>query len=97
MCTMLTSHVLDQRKSVTGLKFQTYVRMGLPDYSSAISHYLKATAQDKEKFGDNAINQIAQAPPKPMMLYCGMDCLSTYELAILQCKDLGADLQWVRI
>ena len=97
MCTMLTSHVLDQRKSVTGLKFQTYVRMGLPDYSSTISPYLKATAQDKEKFGDNAINQIAQAPPKPMMLYCGMDCLSTYELAILQCKDLGADLQWVRI
>lgn len=95
MCTMLTAHTLDQRKSVTGLKFQTYVRMGLSDYSSTISPYLKPTAMDKQKYGDNAVNQISQAPPKQTMLYCGMDCLCTYELAAMQCADLKMDTEWV--
>lgn len=95
LCTMETAHVLDQRKGVCGLKFQAYVKTGVVDYSSNISPYLKPTDANKKKYGDNAINQIHAAPPQQTMLYCGMDCLNTYQLAIEQCRELGIDTEWV--
>lgn len=96
LCTMETAHVLDQRKGILSLKFQAYVKTGVSDYSSGVSPYLKPTDTNKKLNGDNAMNQIHLAPPKETMLYCGMDCLNTYQLAVVQCRELGIDTDWVR-
>lgn len=89
MCTMQTAHVLDYRPGVTGLKFQAYVRMGLVDYSSHISPYLQCTEKEDEMYGSNGFNSIHKAPVKETMIYCGIDCITTYRLAQIQERELN--------
>ncbi len=84
--TMLVSHLLDNRDGVTGLKFQTYVQLGIIDYSSHISQYLKA----KNSNGHNAIVK-AMADPlikMDLMRYCGDDSIYTYRIKKVQEKRL---------
>jgi uracil-DNA glycosylase len=86
--TMLSSHNLDNREGVTGLKFQTYVQFGIVDYSSEIDPYLKPT----DKKNGNAINRIFDLLKLPqgkekLLLYNGLDSIYTYRLAIMQ-RDL---------
>lgn len=91
--TMLASHVLDQRPGIVGLKFQTYVRTGLIDYSSHISEYLSTPLNKHEAdMGDNKFNQISLAPPKETMIYCGIDCIGAFRLALEVAKELKIDL-----
>lgn len=76
--TMLVSHLLDNRDGVTGLKFQTYVQLGIVDYSSHISKYLKAT-------GSNGLNSIKKAMADPalkrdLLHYCALDSNYTYRI-----------------
>ncbi len=76
--TMLVSHLLDNRDGVTGLKFQTYVQLGIVDYSSHISKYLQAT-------GSNDFNTIKKAMTDPvikrdLMHYCALDSNYTYRI-----------------
>jgi DNA polymerase len=83
--TMLASHNLDNRESVTGLKFQTYVQFGIIDYSSEIEPYLKP----KDKKNGNAINRIFELLKLPggkekLLLYNGLDAIYTFRLATLQ-------------
>ncbi len=47
--TMLAAHVLDNRPGITGLKFQTYVRLGKIDYSSHIEPFLSGGRDSGEK------------------------------------------------
>lgn len=92
MCTMQTAHVLDHRPGIAGLKFQAYVRMGLVDYSSHIHPYLCCSEKEDELYGSNGFNNIDKAPAKEVMIYCGIDCITTYRLAMLQAKDLNMEL-----
>jgi DNA polymerase I len=39
--TMVSQHILDSRKKVCGLKFQTYVRYGVKEYDKDIKQYVK--------------------------------------------------------
>lgn len=78
--TMLVSHMLDNRKGVTGLKFQVYVRFGVVDYDSEVSHYLKGV-EDKNA---NSLNRILEAPVKPLLHYNALDSLYEYRLYKLQ-------------
>ena len=55
ICTMNSTHCLDNRRGVNGLKFQTYVNFGIPDYDSEIEPYLKS---DIKKFGTKSHNKI---------------------------------------
>jgi uracil-DNA glycosylase family 4 len=41
--TMLATHILDNRPGICGLKFQSFVRFGLPSYDEDISPFLKST------------------------------------------------------
>lgn len=73
--TCLTAHLLDNRKGVTGLKFQTFVEFGVDDYSSHIQEYLESEG------GSNGINTVDKAPIKDILVYCGLDSLYQYRLA----------------
>jgi DNA polymerase-1 len=78
---MLFQHVLEGRHGVTGLKFQSYVRWGVKDYSKDIEQYLKSS--------DNiAFNKLEEAPLDKLCFYCGLDALLTDKL----CKEQKGEM-----
>jgi hypothetical protein len=81
-CSMLGSHLLDNRPGVSGLKFQAYVNFGVGDYSSKIEPYL--STREGEKF-----NRVKEAPLRDLLQYCGMDALVQYHLAMRQMEGIG--------
>jgi uracil-DNA glycosylase len=86
---MLAAHILDNRPGITGLKFQAYINFGIVDYDSFVSSYLKS----KDSKDGNGINRIVELINQPggkeeLMLYCGLDSLLEYKLAIKQMKEI---------
>lgn len=85
--TMIASHILDNRKKVTGLKFQAYVQFGVADYNSEIQPYLVGVEKSINAF--NRITDLVDKVPhgeKKLLTYCGMDALLEYRLAMKQMK-----------
>lgn len=80
-CSMVGSHVLDNRRGVTGLKFQAYVRLGQPSYNDYIEAFLKQK-------NSNEKNKIREADLRKLLLYGGMDAKLQYELAVLQLEEM---------
>ena len=72
-CTLTKAHFLDNRKGITGLKFQAYVRTGIVDYASNITHYFKTTKEQK-------YNRIEEVPLGELLYYGAMDSAITYEI-----------------
>jgi len=64
--TMVTQHYLDNRNGVTSLKFQAFVRWGIPHYGLPVEDYLKS--KDGSGF-----NKIKDAPMGTLLQYNGMD------------------------
>lgn len=79
------SHVLDNRRGITSVKFQAYVRLGLPPYNKAIEPFLEAE-------NSRAPNRIREANPEDLLRYCGLDSLVEFKLAEIQSKELGIEL-----
>jgi len=77
-CTMQAAHILDNRPKYTGLKFQTYINFGIPDYSKSISSYLK------ENPDTPGYNRIFSAPINELLKYGSIDSLVTKFLYYLQ-------------
>lgn len=86
--TMVNAHLLDGRKAISGLKFQTYVNFGVADYDSLISPYL----QSDDEYGANSFNTIErfirQYGNHPVREYCGLDSLYGFGLALLQIEQM---------
>lgn len=82
--TMIASHQLDNRKGVTGLKFQTFTQFGVVDYASEIAPYLEAKSKDGN--GINRVEELMKSKEGKLklMTYNGMDTITTYRLANLQ-------------
>lgn len=78
---MLGSHALDCRYGITGVKFQSFVRLGQPDYSSHVEPYLRAK-------GGNTVNRIREVNLPSLLLYNGMDALLEYLLGRRQRREL---------
>ena len=74
--TVLAAHVLDNRSSVSGLKFQSFVHLGQPRYSGDVEQYLRS--------GPDGRNRVKDAPLDRLLLYCGMDSLLEAKLAVIQ-------------
>lgn len=74
--TMIAQHVIDNRRYITGLKFQAAVRYGIWDYDSDVSPYLRA----EDESHANAFNRIYQAPLPSLLKYNAIDCLIEYQL-----------------
>lgn len=71
--TMLGEHVQNNSKQSTGLKFQSFVYLGIENYNSEIDKYLKGN-------GGNGFNTVHLAPVQPLLLYGGYDAILTLEL-----------------
>ena len=87
--TMQAGHILDSRRGITSLKFQTYINFGVVDYDSEISSYLEGDPKNA-----NSVNKILNLTSTPeglkkIMTYCGMDSLFEYRLAIQQMEQMN--------
>ena len=78
--TMIAAHVLDNRPGITSIKFQAFVRLGVPTYNEHIEPLL----QDKGKY-----NRIQEIPVNELLLYGGIDALVEYYVAEQQREELG--------
>ena len=78
--TMLSSHVLNNARGITGLKFQSFVRLGQEPYDRHIEPYLKSGRGQH-------INRIKEIPLKDLLVYNGMDSLCEYKLAAIQKQE----------
>lgn len=82
--TMVASHVLDNRPGITGLKFQSFVRFGQPEYNAKVAPYLKAD-------GGMTRNRIHMVNGDDLLLYNGMDSLLELRLAESQRREMGIE------
>lgn len=91
-CSMNAAHVLDNRRGIVGLKFQTYVNFGVADYDSIINPFLKSKASE----GANALNKIKkfikQHGTKELLKYNVLDSIYGYKLTIKQMNQIGISL-----
>ncbi len=85
--TMQAAHLLDNRPGITSLKFQTYVRYGLVDYSSEIDPFLRSTG--KSGNSTNRVMELMEEDSPSLMVYCGIDSLVTFRLAFDQMAEMG--------
>lgn len=72
-CTMITSHIMDNRPGITGLKFQSYVNFGQDDYDYHIKPFLESEYP-------NDRNRIRDIGIEDLLKYNGMDALLEWEL-----------------
>ena len=83
--TMQAAHVIDNRTGITGLKFQTYINLGVIDYDSEVSPYLKGL----DSKNSNSLNRIEEymstsEGEKEVLQYCGNDTINTFRLKQIQ-------------
>lgn len=88
---MLAAHLLDNRPGITGLKFQTYVNFGVPDYSSEIEPYLQG-----EKKNANSLNKIQELIKTKdgqlkLLHYNAWDSIYEYNLSMKQIEIIDYD------
>ena len=82
--TVLAAHSLDSRRGVTGVKFQSFVRLGVPDYAAAVKRFLES-----DRKGGNEPNRIGEISVEQLWRYCGLDSLLEYEVAQDQMREMG--------
>ena len=73
MDTLLASHIADNRRNFTGLKFQTYIVLGIYPYDGPVASYLSAE-------GGNSFNRVEEIPTKQALTYSALDSRYGYEV-----------------
>ena len=84
--TVIGTHVLDHRKGIASLKFQTFVELGILGYDEELDPYLKSSGKST-----NALNQVKKAPMDKLCEYCAMDAHFTYKIADKQYNKIQDD------
>jgi uracil-DNA glycosylase len=82
--TMVAAHVLDNRRGVSGLKFQAFARLGQGEYDTHVDRYIAGE-------GGYGKNRLHDVDVRDLLFYCAMDSLLEYKLAQLQMKELGCE------
>jgi hypothetical protein len=85
--TQLCSHIEDNRRGITGLKFQAIIRYGLIGYNAEVEHYITSDANH-----NNGFNRIKELSPDTALIYCGIDSLVEHRLFMDQASELGISL-----
>lgn len=80
--TMQAAHVLDNRRHITSVKFQAYVRLGVPTYDAAVKPFIGAK-------GSGVSNQLHRVPTVKLLRYNAMDSVVEYAVAEHQRREFG--------
>lgn len=88
---MIAAHVIDNRQDITRLKFLTYTMLGVPDYASEISPYLKSGDKNGNSF--NSITKLLNIPGgiEKLLTYGAMDSIAQYRISEIQMKIIQND------
>jgi uracil-DNA glycosylase family 4 len=96
--TMLGSKVIDNRRGAHGLKFQTYVRLGIRPYDEATKPFLTGQRDPEKpswfrdtKLSANAYNQVLRTHPHDLLHYVAMDAAVTRWHAQFQVAELRGE------
>lgn len=81
--TMQAAHAIDNRPNITSVKFQAFVLLGSGSYDDHISPYLKSGESSE------ANKVLEEITFEDLLLYCGMDSLLEYKVAMQQIETLG--------
>ncbi len=81
-CT-LAAHLLDNRGSVTSVKFQSFVQLGMEAYNSEIEPYMRPK-------NNSRLNRLKELPINDVMTYCGLDSRIEWELYVKQLQAMKA-------
>lgn len=76
MDTMIVAHILDSRRKITGLKFQTYVWEGVAVYDNEVDSFIESS----DSKNANSFNRLKDCDIKKVLLYNGLDSLYTFRL-----------------
>lgn len=93
--TMLAAHLLDARRGgggdgaergsgCTGLKFLSFVRLGVPDYNGHLEEFLKP-----KESGGNSPNRVRDLKLDTLMHYCAEDSLYEWLIAQQMMAEMG--------
>lgn len=93
--TMQAAHAADNRRKASGLKFQAFVRLGVPSYDEAIAPFLGSAEGDSKEQDSHALNDIKQIGLKDLLIYCGLDSLLEYKVAAIQAEEMGHPMRKV--
>jgi len=86
--TVIGAHVADNRQGITGLKFQSFVRLGMPVWNDRVEQFLKTK-------GNETVNAaIREIELEDLLLYNGLDALLEFRVAISQMNELGFSIPW---
>ena len=86
-CTQTASHILDSRDGVTGLKFQAYTLLGIPDYNAHVEPYFQQTSTGR-------LNRIDQIDMGELLIYNAKDSLIEDMVARIQMKELFGEVPY---
>jgi DNA polymerase-1 len=70
---MESQHIINNEPKTCDLKFQAFVRYGIPDYDSEFK-------KEKKSVGNTGINKLESVNRNNLMLYCGKDVLYTFKM-----------------
>jgi hypothetical protein len=84
--TMLAAHTLNNNMGVTGLKFQSFVKLGVLPYDTHIEPFLKTGRKG------NHINRIDEIPLRDLLIYNGMDSLLEFLVMRTQRREMGYEI-----
>ena len=90
--TMLTAHNLDNRRGISGLKFQAFVKMGVTAYSDDVDNYItKSREKGNRSNAKNMIFELVEQPggAKDLMKYCALDSIYEYRLTEIQLEEIN--------
>lgn len=80
--TVVSAHIEDARKGVPGVKFQSFVRLGLKHYAHGMDQYFEGDT-------NTTTNSIYSADTSMVLRYNAMDSLAELDLGILQMREAG--------
>ncbi len=78
--TQVLAHLEDSRPGHSGLKVQSYLKFGVPTYDDCVSKFIRSSHADEDRYGCNALNNMAKAPVRDMLKYNALDALYTLRL-----------------
>lgn len=79
---MVNNHLIDTRDDINSLKFQAFVRLGVPAYTDDVEDFFEGDGG----YGINRINEIGWSR---LLLYNGLDSLLENKITKIQKKILG--------
>lgn len=82
-CTMNTAHLIDHRREINDLSFQSFVMVGIAPYASHISPFLR----ESESYIPNKI--MKEVEMRDLLFYNGLDAYCCIKVAMRQREILG--------